>query len=112
MRLQYRYDPLLHKCDLDALYEIETLKEAFLSAIEASGAHILSYTDYVFEERGYTLVVLLEESHATLHTYPALKSCFIDLFTCGDQCNAKLFHHVLSEYLKPSLATQNLIERN
>ena len=101
-----------HECDSEALYNIEGLKETFLQAIEASGAHTLSYTDHVFEGGGYTLIVLLSESHATLHTYPEYKSCFIDLFTSGDYCDAKLFHHTLVEYLKPGLFNQNLIERN
>lgn len=101
-----------HECDLEALLDTRALKEAFLTAIEASGAHTLSYVEHVFDEGGYTLVALLAENHATLHTYPNLKSCFIDFFACDTECNAKLFHHTLIEYLTPGLANQNLIERN
>jgi len=101
-----------HQCSHEALHDSNGLREAFLTAIEASGAHTLSYTEHVFEDGAYTLVILLSESHATLHTYPELKSCFVDLFTFGEHCKAQPFHHVLIEYLDPGLSNLNLIERS
>lgn len=100
-----------HECDLGALYDTENLRAAFLLAIEASGAHTISFTEHLFDEGAYTLVVLLEESHATLHTHPECKSAFVDLFTAGDTCDAKPFHHALIDYLRPALSNLNLIER-
>lgn len=100
------------ECDVETLDDHEALREIFLTAVELAGAHVISYTDHAFEGGGYTLVVLLAESHATLHTYPEHKSCFVDLFICGDQCDAKTFHQELSRYLNPALFNQNLIDRN
>ncbi|WP_420420586.1 S-adenosylmethionine decarboxylase family protein [Simkania sp.] len=100
-----------HECDVTALYDTESLRSAFLSAIEASGAHTLSFTEHLFDEGAYTLVVLLEESHATLHSHPECKACFVDLFTAGDTCDPKPFHHALIEYLRPALSNLNSIER-
>jgi S-adenosylmethionine decarboxylase len=31
-----------------------------------------------------TVAVLLAESHATIHTWPAERVAFVDVFTCGD----------------------------
>ncbi len=100
-----------YECDFETLTNIENLQEEFLGAIEASGATILSYIDHRFESDGLTLVVLLSESHASLHTYPEHRACFIDLFTCGDKCSAETFDKQLQAYLKPKHFTKELIER-
>ena len=47
------------------------------------------------------MVLLLSESHASIHTYPEYNSCFVDLFTCGQKCSAEKFDMYLREYLKP-----------
>ena len=99
-----------HQCDNEALDDIESLRQTFFEAIQAAGAHTLSYTEHLYEDGAYALVVLLAESHATLHTYPECQLCFVDLFTLGD-CQAQIFHHFLTEYLNPGLSNQNLIER-
>ena len=72
---------------------------------------MLSFTEHLFDEGAYTLVVLLEESHATLHSHPEYKLVFVDLFTEGNTCDAKPFHHALIDYLRPGLSNMNLIER-
>ena len=49
-----------------------------------------------------TLVALLSESHASIHTYPEHNSCFVDLFTCGLSFHAERFDAVMRAYLSPS----------
>ncbi|MCB1083975.1 MAG: S-adenosylmethionine decarboxylase [Simkania sp.] len=100
-----------HECELPALYDTQSLRSAFFSAIKASGAHAISYTEHYFDDGAYTILVLLEESHATLHSHPECKACFVDLFTAGNTCDAKPFHHALIDYLRPALSHLNSIER-
>lgn len=75
------------------LTEINALKTALIDSINASGATILGITDHIFESNkipptdGYTCVFVLSESHASIHTYPEVNACFVDLFTCGDHCS-------------------------
>lgn len=70
-------------------------------AVKASGATVLNATAHVFPPNGLTAVYLLSESHASIHTYPEHRACFVDLFTCGDHCSADKFHEELQSYLKP-----------
>lgn len=100
------------KCDINALNNIASLKEALERAIISSNATILSSTDYVFDNNGYTAAYLLSESHASIHTYPEHKSCFVDLFTCGDHCTYKEFDKIMKDYLKAEVTNSNLIIRN
>ncbi len=88
-------------CDDEAIRNVEELKAAFVKAAEASHATIIGKTDFVFEPDGLTMVILLSESHASIHTYPEHHACFVDLFTCGDKCSSEFFDEALRAFLKP-----------
>lgn len=89
-------------CDPDRLRDLAGLKAAFERAVAASGATLMSSADHVYPLDGYTLVCLLSESHASIHTYPEHNACFVDLFTCGLRCRPEPFDAVLRDYLRPA----------
>ncbi|MBI3236925.1 MAG: adenosylmethionine decarboxylase [Chlamydiales bacterium] len=98
-------------CDCDALSDIEGLKQAMIDATKKCGATILDQCSYIFPPDGLTMVILLSESHASIHTYPEHGACFIDLFTCGERCSAEKFHEALSGYLKPKKVEKKIFLR-
>ncbi len=98
-------------CDEPALTNVEKLQEVMQDAVLSSGATVLDKSAYVFEGSGLTMVFLLSESHASIHTYPEHGACFIDLFTCGDHCDYKAFADALERYLKPSSISQKVLVR-
>lgn len=63
-----------------------------------------------FEPAGFTLLILLAESHISLHTYPEKKSMFMDIFTCGDK-NPELVFEVLKKELKITKYKKQVIIR-
>lgn len=99
-------------CDSKLLLDTESLKLAMTRGIIKSGATILSYTEKIFDNNGYTILFLLSESHCSIHTYPENNSLFTDLFTCGDICNYKEYEKIMIDYLKPKYITSDLIIRN
>lgn len=99
-------------CNHDKLANVQALKAAFLLAVHACGATVLEAVDYVFPPEGLTMVALLSESHASIHTYPEHNACFIDLFTCGSSCDADKFDEALQEYLKPEIIHSTLFDRS
>lgn len=99
-------------CDEEALKNVEELIHAMDSAVKASGATILDKNAYVFTPNGLTLVYLLSESHASLHTYPECNACFVDLFTCGDHCTPQGFDAALRSYLQPKEVNARLFRRH
>jgi S-adenosylmethionine decarboxylase len=88
-------------CDRVALGDAETLLAVMDRAVAASGASVLDRATYFFDPKGLTVVYLLSESHASLHTYPEYGACFVDLFTCGDRCSPEPFDELLRAYLRP-----------
>lgn len=99
-------------CDIDALSNIENLKNAMEHAVELSGATILEASSWVFPPSGLTMVFLLSESHASIHTYPEHGACFVDLFTCGEHCSAEKFDAAMRDYLKPKKVSERTFIRN
>jgi S-adenosylmethionine decarboxylase len=98
-------------CDLDALSDVEQLAAAMSDAIEQCGATILGSSSWIFPPNGLTIVFLLSESHGSIHTYPEHGACFVDLFTCGENCSAEKFDAAMRAYLKPKLVNQRMLIR-
>jgi len=89
-------------CNHAAICNHTGLVEAMSKGVEASGATLLRIIEHAFLPSGFTALLLLSESHASIHTYPECDACFVDLFTCGQSCIAEKFHSVLQEYLRPA----------
>lgn len=98
-------------CDLEALSDLNGLIEAMDLAVQNSGATVLDKSQYIFPPNGLTIVYLLSESHASLHTYPEYGACFVDLFTCGDSCSAEKFDAALRSYLSPQSVSAKTFSR-
>ena len=98
-------------CDEDILDQQESLESAIEKAVSVSGATLLKMQGYKFEPHGVTLVALLSESHASIHTYPEHRACFVDFFTCGTSCDSNRFHEVLKKELKATSCSANVISR-
>jgi len=88
-------------CDPTAICDLQGMLDAMDQAVAASNATILDKRAHVFPPHAVTVVYLLSESHASLHTYPEFGACFVDLFTCGTRCSAEGFDALLRAYLKP-----------
>ena len=99
-------------CDREALSHIENLLSAMNQAVGASGATIMNQTHHIFSPDAITIVYLLSESHASIHTYPEHAACFVDLFTCGDTCSSEKFDAALRNYLQPKQVNAHLYLRN
>jgi S-adenosylmethionine decarboxylase len=99
-------------CDHEALTNLKALEKAMLVSAEQSGATILKSAAWEFlPENGFTMVILLSESHASIHTYPEFNACFVDLFTCGEKCSSEYFDEALRSYLKPKSVNSRTLVR-
>lgn len=67
-------------CGLD---DAERLETVLREAAAAAGAQVLGAAFHPFPGGGVTGVVLLAESHITLHTWPEARFAAVDIFMCG-----------------------------
>ena len=80
-------------------------------ALAESRATVCDMMAKRFEPQGVTVLALLSESHASLHTYPEDGSIFIDVFTCGHTAQPERAVQLLAEALKPTSMNTQTIHR-
>lgn len=66
------------------LRDVAALETVLRDAATAAGATILGAHMHRFGEGGVTGVLLLAESHLSIHTWPEHGFAAIDVFMCGD----------------------------
>jgi S-adenosylmethionine decarboxylase len=69
--------------DADPLRWTETWEALLPEACRAAGATVLGARFHQFQPAGVTGIVLLAESHASVHTWPEAGLVTLDVFTCG-----------------------------
>ena len=74
-------------------------------------ANILRIIGEKFKPQGVTLLALLAESHASIHTWPQLGYAAIDLYTCGDTTQTHKAAEFLKNKLKAKECEQKEIQR-
>ena len=72
-----------HVADARALTDAARLRAATRAAVAAGGGHVLDESLVQFPNGAITLVLVLAESHLSLHTWPEELLVAIDLFSCG-----------------------------
>jgi S-adenosylmethionine decarboxylase len=88
--------------NFELLNNAEWLQAQMVEAAEISGATVLSVQGKQFEPQGATVLVLLSESHLSIHTYPEKGFAAIDCYTCGETVDPQLAIDYLVSVLKPS----------
>jgi S-adenosylmethionine decarboxylase len=63
--------------------DVGTLTRLAVAAVQSGGGHVLDTSDVVFPNGAVTLVLILAESHLSIHTWPEEDLIAIDLFSCG-----------------------------
>ena len=74
-----------HGCDPAVLNDPETCQSHFLEAVRLSGATIIQPFFHQFSPHGVSGVVVIAESHFSVHTWPEYGYCAVDIFTCGEE---------------------------
>ena len=69
--------------DSSLLTDPDALLALTRSAVAGGGGHVLDEAVVVFPNRAVTLVLVLAESHLSLHTWPEECLLAVDLFRCG-----------------------------
>ena len=97
----------LYDCDQELLDDYDQLSAMLKTALLIANATILRIIGEKFKPQGVTLLALLSESHASIHTWPEIGYAAIDLYTCGDTTNT----HKAAEFLKEKLKAETSEEK-
>lgn len=73
----------LRGCRAELLNQPDTVKDLLRRAATEAGATIVAEVLHAYSPHGVTGVVVIEESHLSLHTWPEEGYAAVDFYTCG-----------------------------
>jgi S-adenosylmethionine decarboxylase len=71
-------------CDASIIGKVETVEGILTRAAEVAGVTISFHR---FAPNGVSGVIVISESHLSVHTWPEQGYVALDIFTCGDDAN-------------------------
>lgn len=99
-----------HGCDLDVLNDVARIETVLRAAAEAAGATVVASAFHKFTPQGVSGVVVVEESHLSIHTWPECGYAAVDFFTCGE-CTPMRAHEYLEQQLDAQRAEIMEVDR-
>ena len=98
-------------CNTALLEEVSFLKKHAARACELAGATVLSIHGHKFQPQGATAIVLLAESHLSIHTWPEYGYAAVDVYTCGPALAPEKAVEYLAERLEAESRAVMVIKR-
>ena len=84
------------QCDPETIEQVAVTREIFLEAAREANATVVGELFHQFEPVGVSGVLLIAESHVSVHTWPEERFVGVDIFTCGDEMDARVAIDVLT----------------
>ena len=86
-----------HGCSTEILNDVPRIETSMLEAAKEAGATIISSVFHHFSPFGVSGVVVIQESHLAIHTWPEYRYAAVDLFTCGYSVNPWISYDALKQ---------------
>lgn len=74
-------------CNRQKIDNLDYLEAIMAQAAETAGATVLKTAFQDFNPQGVSGVVVIAESHLTIHSWPEYGYAAVDIFTCGSKVN-------------------------
>ncbi len=88
-----------YNCRREALRDCDALEKTFVRAARNSGATVISSSFHAFKPQGISGVVIIAESHFTVHVWPEHQYAAVDIFSCGEHIDMEKAKSTLKEFL-------------
>ena len=92
-------------CEEETLRLVGPTRQIFLRAAKDCGATIVDDLFHQYQPFGVSGVVLIAESHLSIHTWPEHRFAGVDIFTCGEEMDAD----VAIEIMKNEFCSQKVV---
>ena len=93
----------LSECNMSKLNDLEFLEECLNEAVRCSGATRVRSVFHRYNPQGVSGVVVIAESHISIHTWPEYGYAAVDFFTCGQSVDP----YLAFEHVKEALESKN-----
>lgn len=95
----------LKGCLSDELNDEGFIRDIMYQASIWANSTFIGLHSHKFSPQGVTAIVLLAESHISIHTWPEKGMAVCDIFTCGDHTDPQ----VGVDYMKMVLEAQDIV---
>ncbi len=101
----------LYGVEAGRIDRVEDVRDLLETAVKAANLTKISSHYYQFQPHGATGVVLLAESHISIHTWPEHGLATVDVYTCGDPSKAYRAMEYIISALQPKRVDKQVHER-
>lgn len=99
-----------YDCDKAVLNDAGQLEPLLIQAAHAAGATVVQSVFHQFSPQGISGVVVVQESHLSIHTWPEHGYAAVDFYTCGSS-DPIMAHEALCQGLGAQRHETMIIER-
>lgn len=86
-------------CDADSLNDLQGIERIMVNAALEAGAEVREVAFHKFAPQGVSGVVIISESHLTIHSFPEHGYASIDVYTCGDRIDPNVACDYITQWL-------------
>jgi len=90
----------LYYCDRNLLDDLDYIRNIMLNAAREANVMVIGSKFHKFSPQGVSGVVVIAESHISIHTWPEYGYAAVDIFTCGNRSMPRLALRYLAKALK------------
>ncbi len=101
----------LRGCPVSKLERVQEVRALLRSVADRAGFKIVGESFHQFQPVGVTGVLVLQESHMSIHTWPELGLAAADVFTCGAEGNAEVGFQCLVDAFDPAEVERRVVGR-
>lgn len=101
----------LYDCDRGKLDDEAYLKQQAVAAAIAMGATIVGTHAHRYEPQGVSVVIILAESHLSLHTWPEHGLASLDVFVCNPDTDPRVARDHLLDALEADRIAELAVDR-
>jgi len=101
----------LYGVEAERIDRVEDIRDLLETAVKVANLTKISSHYYQFQPHGATGVVLLAESHISIHTWPEHGLATVDVYTCGDPTKAYRAMEYIISTLEPKRVDKQVHER-
>ncbi|QTD42983.1 adenosylmethionine decarboxylase [Sporosarcina sp. Te-1] len=101
----------LHDCNVALLNDVQRIKTIMCQAAEKAKAMVVTEHFHHFSPYGISGVVIIQESHLTIHTWPEYGYAAIDIFTCSSKLDLQEAVQFITKKFNAGNVTQHYLHR-
>ena len=101
----------VYDCPRKYLDDPGEIRQLLLDAARGAGATVIDAMFHRFSPQGVSGVVMIAESHLTIHTWPELGCAALDMFSCSPQIDLEQIAKHRARALRARRIAARVVER-